>query len=93
MILNVGEKEFRNVILWLEDQKIRHYKIEDREGLRKLNSMAWVTAYKKYKHDVGCPISSGKRIEELEWILGYAIRLEYADNSKKTVFNRFKSLN
>ncbi|OWK00007.1 hypothetical protein Celaphus_00015659 [Cervus elaphus hippelaphus] len=26
------ETEFRNFIVWLEDQKIRHYKIEDREG-------------------------------------------------------------
>lgn len=77
------EKEFRSIICWLEDQKIRHYKIEDRANLRKVTfEPEWEVAYKKYKDDLSCPISTGKRMEELEWILGYAIRLEYADNSK-----------
>lgn len=54
--------------------------------------MEWETAYKKYKRDVGCPISSRKKIEELEWILGYAIRLEYADNCIKIFLNHLESL-
>ena len=32
-----NQAEFRGLILWLEDQKIRHYKIDDRAGLRQEN--------------------------------------------------------
>uniref|UniRef100_A0AAR2LKP8 RNA transcription, translation and transport factor protein n=1 Tax=Pygocentrus nattereri TaxID=42514 RepID=A0AAR2LKP8_PYGNA len=35
------ETEFRNFIVWLEDQKIRHYKIEDRGNLRNIPSSDW----------------------------------------------------
>ncbi|XP_041508956.1 RNA transcription, translation and transport factor protein-like [Microtus oregoni] len=35
------ETEFRNFIVWLEDQKIRHYKIEDR-GDAVLNEAAQI---------------------------------------------------
>ena len=41
------EKEFRNFILWLEDQKIRHYKIEDRAELRNIKSSDWIKAYER----------------------------------------------
>lgn len=40
---------------------------------------AWPKAYDKYKADLGCPPFQN-RLEELEWILSYAIRLEYTDN-------------
>ena len=33
-----NQAEFRGLILWLEDQKIRHYKIDDRAGLRQENN-------------------------------------------------------
>lgn len=40
---------------------------------------AWPKAYDQYKADIGCP-NFPTRLEELEWILAYAIRLEYMDN-------------
>lgn len=40
---------------------------------------AWPKAYAQYKNDIGCP-NLPNRLEELEWILGYATRLEYMDN-------------
>lgn len=64
----------------MEDQKIRHYKIEDREPLRKINSPEWPKVFMKYCHDVASPIQSTKISEQLEWLLGFAVRLEYADN-------------
>lgn len=65
----------------MEDQKIRHYKIEDREQLRKIDDQdAWMTAYQQYKNDVGVPTLSSLT-EELSWILSYAVRLEYLDNA------------
>ena len=41
------EKEFRSFILWVEDQKIRHYKIEDRAELRNIKSSDWIKAYER----------------------------------------------
>lgn len=38
------EASFKNLIVWIEDQKIRHYKIEDREALRKVASPEWNAA-------------------------------------------------
>uniref|UniRef100_A0A1B0D2S4 Carnitine deficiency associated protein n=1 Tax=Phlebotomus papatasi TaxID=29031 RepID=A0A1B0D2S4_PHLPP len=76
-------KQFRSTILWLEDQKIRHYKIEDRAELRKIDSTEWEAAYTKYKIDLKVPTGLRTPIEELAWIMGYAIRLEYFDNVEK----------
>ncbi|EEB13385.1 cle7, putative [Pediculus humanus corporis] len=72
-----------SLILWLEDQKIRHYKVDDRSKLRDLNSPDWNTAYTTYLNDIVCPIVSKKREEELGWLLSFAVRLEYNDDSLK----------
>jgi RLL motif-containing protein 1 len=42
------ETEFRNFIVWLEDQKIRHCKIEDRGNLRNIHSSDWPKVFEKY---------------------------------------------
>jgi hypothetical protein len=50
--------------------------------LRQTESPEWDKGYKKYRDDLGCPIKSDKRKEEVEWLLTYAIRLEYTDEGK-----------
>lgn len=77
------EKAYRSVILWLEDQKIRHYKIEEREGLRNIDSKSWNEAYNTYQKDLVSPVAEGTPSEQLNWLLSYAVRLEYADNVDK----------
>ncbi|XP_030070834.1 RNA transcription, translation and transport factor protein [Microcaecilia unicolor] len=77
------ETEFRNFIVWLEDQKIRHYKIEDRGNLRNIHSNEWSDHYGKYLTDVNCPFSVQERQESIDWLLGLAVRLEYGDNANK----------
>ncbi|XP_072941506.1 RNA transcription, translation and transport factor protein [Epargyreus clarus] len=77
------EKEYRSVVLWLEDQKIRHYKIEEREGLRNIDGDKWTAAYAEYQKDLVSPVTDGTLNEQLNWLLSYAIRLEYADNAAK----------
>lgn len=68
-------------MLWLEDQKIRHYRIEDREPLRNIdNYPEWNKAFEKFKNDIGAPTFE-TRIEDLDWILSYAVRLEYMDRA------------
>uniref|UniRef100_A0A3Q3VSX9 RNA transcription, translation and transport factor protein n=1 Tax=Mola mola TaxID=94237 RepID=A0A3Q3VSX9_MOLML len=77
------ETQFRNCIVWLEDQKIRHYKIEDRGNLRNIPSSDWPKAYQKYLQDVCCPFGVQERQEALDWLLGLAVRYEYGDNVEK----------
>uniref|UniRef100_A0A3Q0SM52 RNA transcription, translation and transport factor protein n=1 Tax=Amphilophus citrinellus TaxID=61819 RepID=A0A3Q0SM52_AMPCI len=79
------ETQFRNCIVWLEDQKIRHYKIEDRGNLRNIPSSEWPKAYQKYLQDVNCPFGVEERKEAVDWLLGLAVRYEYGDNG--TMFN------
>lgn len=74
------DEQFRNLIVWLEDQKIRHYKIEDRQGLRNIASPEWPNFFNQYLDDLGCSIKSKDQSSLTDWILGYAVRLEYADH-------------
>ena len=79
----VDEDQFRSVILWLEDQKIRQYKIEEREGLRDVkSSLAWSKSYEKYLEAVGCPSFLKTRNEQLDWLLCLAIKLVYQEKCK-----------
>ncbi|XP_049609430.1 RNA transcription, translation and transport factor protein [Syngnathus scovelli] len=77
------ETQFRNFVVWLEDQKIRHYKIEDRGNLRNIPSSDWPKAYQKYLQDVNCPFGAAERAEAVDWLLGLAVRYEYGDNVDK----------
>ncbi|XP_053969230.1 RNA transcription, translation and transport factor protein [Anastrepha ludens] len=73
-------KVFASTILWLEDQKIRQYKIEDREDLRLVDQLdIWEQAYDNYKTDL-CMPQFCTPLEEITWLLGYAIRLEFLDS-------------
>ncbi|XP_078262829.1 RNA transcription, translation and transport factor protein [Rhinoraja longicauda] len=74
---------FRNLIVWLEDQKIRHYKIEERGNLRNVQNNEWPKHFEKFLADVNCPFKAQERQENLDWLLGLAVRLEYADNVDK----------
>ena len=46
-LLDEDEQDFRNLVVWLEDQKIRLYRIEDRKALRNTDSKEWSNAFKK----------------------------------------------
>lgn len=73
----LDEEKFRNTIVWLEDQKIRRYKIEEREALRSVSNIQWEQAFKQYLNDLDCPYTSSTRPEILDWLLGLAIQLEF----------------
>lgn len=76
------QQHFRKLVLWLEDQKIRQYKVEDRKELRNITSDQWDQAFEKYCADVACPITTNN-LDKLEWLVDCAIRLEYEDDIKK----------
>lgn len=77
------QKSFRKIIVWLEDQKIRHYKIDERAELRKTNSEEWMKAFEKYKNDLNCPKELKSEFDQLKWICNYAVKLEYLDNKEE----------
>lgn len=67
-------------MIWLEDQKIRRYKIEDREPLRNTEDQ-WNKAFSQYLLDLDCPIDSGSRAEIFDWLLGLAVQLEFSEKA------------
>uniref|UniRef100_A0A2K5ESE8 RNA transcription, translation and transport factor protein n=1 Tax=Aotus nancymaae TaxID=37293 RepID=A0A2K5ESE8_AOTNA len=75
-------KELRRLILltfvWLEDQKTRHYKIEDRGNLRNTHSSDWPKFFEKYLR----PMERTEQ-EAIDWLLVLGVRLEYGDNAEK----------
>lgn len=77
---------YRGVVVWLEDQKIRHYTIDDRVKLRDVESESWPTIFHKYLLDLACPIMSGTPAEILDWLLGCAVRFEYGE--KLELYNK-----
>ncbi|XP_045594137.1 RNA transcription, translation and transport factor protein [Procambarus clarkii] len=77
------DKSFRDLIVWLEDQKIRHYKIEDRGDLKAIDSNDWPTAYKCYLGALNCPTNPNDRPAVVDWLLGLSVRFEYGDNADK----------
>jgi len=81
------EQEYRSLIIWLEDQKIRHYKIEDRAELRNADSAGWHENFLKYLKDMDCPMITGSKLEMLDWLVGQAVKLEYGD--KKDEYKKF----
>ncbi|XP_046848254.1 RNA transcription, translation and transport factor protein-like [Xenia sp. Carnegie-2017] len=77
------QKQFSAVIVWLEDIKIRLYKIEERTLLRATDHKDWPLAFKQYIADLECPVNSERKEQVLDWLLGHAIRLEYADKASQ----------
>jgi site-specific recombinase XerD len=75
----------KNFISWLENQKIRLYKIEERAKLDNVeNETEWPVAFAKYLTDLQLTHldASKDRAYIIEQLLSHAIRLEYSDNSK-----------
>eukprot|EP00794_Sanderia_malayensis_P020075 gene20075-22045_t len=79
------EQEFRSCIIWLENQKIRLYKVEDRGSLADIESEMWQAAYENYLKDLRCPVDRDEKSHAINWLLSHAVRLEYNENS--TDFN------
>ncbi|KFM77172.1 hypothetical protein X975_23193, partial [Stegodyphus mimosarum] len=86
-----SDTDFRTLVVWLEDQVIRQYPIENRAPLRVISSPDWEDAFKTYLEAVACPFTD--REEVADWLLGYAVRLEYGDNVEQYKSVTAESLN
>lgn len=68
------------LVTWLEDQKIRHYKIEDRAGLREHVGTDWERSFQQYLKELECPFNFGVQPQSVvDWLLGVALRYDYKD--------------
>lgn len=77
-----NEDEFRNLVVWLEDQKIRYYKIDERKELRDTKRIEWTKSLKKYLDDLQCPLDFSQKSSVVDWLLAHAVRVEFAENAE-----------
>lgn len=76
------EKKVRNLVVWLEDQKIRYYNTADREPIRDIESQYWTGALKKYLGDLKCPVENlSDKGAIVYWLLSRAVDLEFEENA------------
>lgn len=73
----------KSLVIWLEDQKIRHYTIEERTPLRDETGDNWNKVFEKYLTDMQCPFSFDSAPTPcLHWLIDEAVRFEFTDVSK-----------
>eukprot|EP00455_Lapot_gusevi_P004193 TRINITY_DN11742_c0_g1_i1.p1 TRINITY_DN11742_c0_g1~~TRINITY_DN11742_c0_g1_i1.p1 ORF type:complete len:301 (-),score=58.53 TRINITY_DN11742_c0_g1_i1:96-998(-) len=89
-------RQFRTLIVWLEETKIRHYPVAQRAGLRNVDANDWNTTFSTYLQDLSFPkpfngFSARELSSILDWLLGKAINLEYHDRASE--FNQVSRLN
>ena len=79
-----NEGEIRNLIFWLEDKCINHYKDEERGPLKDIKNEAWISTVKMYLSELKCPIENlSKKPAVVNWLLSHAIKMKYAENTEK----------
>ncbi|KAF5308176.1 hypothetical protein FQR65_LT06356 [Abscondita terminalis] len=75
------ETEFRKVIAWLEENKIKKYKVES-STITDIKSSNWKKSFEQYKKDLCCPVNDNILIE-LDWFINFALQTEYLQNKSK----------
>ena len=70
------------MVSWLEDQVIRHLPIEERAGLRDVDSNDFLKSVQDYLVAIECPYKWEQSIECLDWLVNFALRLEYEDKKE-----------
>lgn len=79
-----NEGEVRNLIAWVEDSCICHYKPEDRAALKDIKNEGWISAVKTYLGELKCPVDNlSKKPAVINWLLSHAVQLKYAKDTDK----------
>lgn len=72
--------DLKILVVWLEDLKIRYYKIEDRGPLRSNTGDNWIAAFKNYTTALQCPYDPVQSLyATVDWLLGTALRYEFSE--------------
>ncbi len=79
-----NSSDLKALVVWLEDQKIRHCKIEEREDIRDNTGDNWMRTLKKYCIDVKCPYDVDTECMEVaDWLVTMALKCEYSDIAER----------
>lgn len=70
------------LVLWLEENILQTYESDKRSELQNIDSAEWDTAFKNYCISCSSPLTSTETIDNLEWLLGMAVRKVYNEQSK-----------
>jgi RLL motif-containing protein 1 len=67
--------KYQEVVVWLEQTKIRHYPLDGRQQLKSADTATWHAALEKYLGDLACPVawnSGSNSVPVLQWLLNHA---------------------
>ena len=56
--------------------------MDQRGALRATDSSNWPKAFQSYLQDLACPVTQDDLLGVIDWLLGYAVRLEYGDQGR-----------
>lgn len=80
-----SQVDLKALVIWLEDQKIRHYKMDDRHELRNNTGDNWLATFQKYCKDLSCPFDQEvEHTEVVDWLVTVALKCEYSDEADHT---------
>ncbi|KAI6654824.1 hypothetical protein LOD99_2703 [Oopsacas minuta] len=71
--------QVQQLVIWLEDNKIRYLPIENRESLKATEFKDFKRALNSYLSGLGCPFEMKDIDSVMTWLLGRAIRSEYTE--------------
>lgn len=78
------DKVLKALVVWLEDQKIRYYKMEEREPLRNETGDDWWKAFVKYIQDLECPHDPKLSLSSsIHWLVDTAVKYEFSERAEK----------
>lgn len=78
------EEQLKALVVWLEDQKIRNYKIEDRAPLRENKGKEWNDTFLSYLTDLECPFADETAVRSAcEWLVGFAVKYEFEEECER----------
>ena len=74
-----GFSQVKELVVWLEDNKIRFLPIDNRESLKATDFKEFKRALFNYLTSMGCPYGMKDINSTLAWLLGRAVRGEYSE--------------
>ena len=84
-------EQLKSLVNWLENQKIRNYKIEERTWLSQLSGEQWMANFKKYLQELECPFVDPFQLNSAcDWLITLAVQYEYEDASKSNSKLQYK---
>jgi RLL motif-containing protein 1 len=80
----LNDKAFRELVVWLEDTKIRATPMDARGPLRTIDSGDWPSAFAALARETSCPVDAANPTETaraFDHLLSSAVALDYRDDA------------